>query len=220
MDDRKVLEVSNINGKKYSSVIKPNEEAQIADQPKKKTTGLISKDWLKKFKTVKGFNIIIPVILLCVLLVGYITLTKNSDEERGSSTENVEYTSALEYASQIEDSLAKVLSNVKGAGNVSVMVTLTSGPELIYATSKDTETNTISSGSNTTTTVTVVEEPIVVTRNGESTLLILMEKMSEVKGVIVVSSGASDVRVKLQLIEAIQSLLDVEDGNIQVITGI
>lgn len=218
MDDRNVIQATNITEKEYASVDTLQREGPV-QKPQKKKSSLFSSDWLKKFKTVKGIKIIIPVILLCVLFVGYLSFNKKNDTTK-TTNQTTQYMTASEYSEMIEKKLSSVLSNVKGAGTVSVMVSLDSGPELVYAMSKDSETNTVTTGGNSTTTVTLVEEPIIITQNGQSTPLILMEKMPQVKGVIVVSSGASDIGVKLELIQAVQSLLDVKDKNIQVITGI
>lgn len=219
MDDRNVIQATNITEKEYASVDASQKEGPV-QKPQKKKLSLFPSDWLKKFKTVKGIKIIVPVILLCVLFVGYLSFSKKNDTTKTTTNQTTQYMTASEYSEMIERKLSSVLSNVKGAGTVSVMISLDSGPELVYAMSKDSETNTVTTGGNSTTTVTLVEEPIIITQNGQSTPLILMEKMPQVKGVIVVSSGASDIGVRLELIQAVQSLLDVKDKNIQVITGI
>ena len=82
------------------------------------------------------------------------------------------------------------------------------------------QANTTTNASGTTTSITVVEEPIIITQNGEETPLVLMEILPVVKGVVVVAEGAKDVGVKLQLLEAVQALLSLSSGNIQILTGI
>ena len=63
---------------------------------------------------------------------------------------SISYTSSLEYCAILEDKLKTVLGSVKGAGNVNVMVTLESGPELKIATQIDERTNTNTNSSGTT----------------------------------------------------------------------
>jgi stage III sporulation protein AG len=122
----------------------------------------------------------------------------------------------MQYAELLETKLSKTLSAIAGAGKVEVMVTLESGPELVIATSTDKKTNTTESGSNKTQSVTVVENPVIVTQNGTSRPLVLMEILPKIQGVIVVAQGANNIKVKLDLLSAIQALLSISQGNIQI----
>ncbi len=217
------VEITNLKEKEYASVSNPakDEKQHVTKEGQTKLkTSLLSKDWYKKFASVKGIKLIIPIILLCVLGVVYISLTQKKSSTESSEVSVGNYLTATSYVEHLEARLAKVLSNVKGAGNVSVMVTIKSGPELVYATNTNTKTNTVSTGSSTTTDTNIVAEPIIVSKNGESNLLVLMEKMPDIKGVIVVCSGAVDTRVRLDLLQAVQTLLDVSSSDIQIITGI
>lgn len=143
-----------------------------------------------------------------------------SNTSSSNETDNYAYTTSLEYCNILESKLEKILSNIKGAGNVCIMVTLTSGPELKIATEKDERTSTTTNSSGTTTSVTIIEEPVIISTNGEDSPLVLMEILPVIKGVIVVAEGASNISVKLQLLEAVQSLLNIESSNIQIFTGI
>ena len=176
-------------------------------------------DLVKKFSNIKGIKIVVPLILLVLVITIYYSFFNDSSKKSLSSS-NISYTSSLEYSKLLEDKLKSVLSSIKGAGNVNVMITLESGPELKIATQTDERTNTTTNASGTTTSITVVEEPIIITQNGEETPLVLMEILPVVKGVVVVAEGAKDVGVKLQLLEAVQALLSLSSGNIQILTGI
>lgn len=176
-------------------------------------------DLIKKFSNIKGIKIVVPLILLVLVLTIYYSFF-NDSSKKTSSFSSISYTSSLEYSKLLEDKLKSVLSSIKGAGNVNVMITLESGPELKIATQTDERTNTTTNASGTTTSITVVEEPIIITQNGEETPLVLMEILPVVKGVVVVAEGAKDVGVKLQLLEAVQALLSLSSGNIQILKGI
>ena len=176
-------------------------------------------DLIKKFSNIKGIKIVVPLILLVLVLTIYYSFF-NDSSKKTSSFNSISYTSSLEYSQLLEDKLKSVLSSIKGAGNVNIMITLESGPELKIATQTDERTNTTTNASGTTTSITVVEEPIIITQNGEETPLVLMEILPVVKGVVVVAEGAKDVGVKLQLLEAVQALLSLSSGNIQILTGI
>ena len=162
-------------------------------------------------------KIIIPLLLVAFVILLYYSTKESS---LSSSVSNVSYTSSLEYSNILESKLKGLLGSIDGVGNVSVMVTLESGPELKIATQIDERTNTTTNSSGTTTSVTIVEEPIIITQKGEDSPLVLMEILPVVKGVVVVAEGAKDVGVKLQLLEAVQALLDLASVNIQILWGI
>ena len=113
-----------------------------------------------------------------------------------------------------------MLSEIKGAGKIEVMITYESSPELVPAFSTDTqETTNIQSGQNSTTqskTVSQNQNPITVSDQGENRALILVEKKPEIRGVIVVAEGASDLRVKLNLYNAVQTVLQVQANKVDV----
>lgn len=172
----------------------------------------------------KNSKIALMVVILSIILVAFLNLnTGTKTNFTNTSAQNfnsLEYVSSTKYINELEDKLISVLSKVKGAGQVNVMITLETGPELKIATSVDERTNTSTSSSTTTTSVTVIENPIIITQNGQSQPLVLMEIMPKIKGVIVVAQGAGSTKVKLELLEAIQALLDVTSNNIQIYAGI
>jgi stage III sporulation protein AG len=185
------------------------------NKTKEKGQALFDLPFLKKLKNVKNAEVIIACILGVIILLIYFsgfTTSKSSEE----NVLNSDYMSSMEYATVLENKLNKTLSAIAGAGEVKVMVTLENGPELVIATSTDKKTNSSESGTNKTQTVTVVENPVIVTQNGTSKPLVLMEILPKVKGVIVVSEGAGNIKVKLDLLNAIEALLSISPSNIQI----
>ena len=186
-------------------------------------------DKLKNVKFLQVFSgknakIAVLIVVLAVALLMYINLmgANNNTTTTAASTQfnSLEYVSSKLYVENLENKLVSVLSKIQGAGNVSVLITLESGPELKIATSVDERTNTTTSSSTSTTSVTVIENPIIITQNGQSSPLVLMEIMPVIKGVVVVSEGAGNTKVKLQLLEAVQALLNISGNNIQIYAGI
>ncbi len=172
-----------------------------------------------KFKAIvkKYFKVILLAILMLVGVVAYFTLTsKPNTKVSASKTISNKYITTMEYCDDLEQKLTKVLSRVKGAGNVSVMITLDGSPEIKYASDEDSRTSS-NSGSTTTTSSST---PIIVNSGGESTPLITSESLPEVKGVIVVSSGASDISIKLDILNAVSTLLDISREKVIVLKGI
>lgn len=52
-----------------------------------------------------------------------------------------------------------------------------------------------------------------------TTSQVIKETYPKIKGVVIVCTGGSDVKVKLEIYKAVQTLLDVNAGNIEVIAG-
>lgn len=160
---------------------------------------------------------LVPILVLgiCALLILKSLPTSTKVSSASSSEDGVSYTSSLEYIAILEDKLNKVLSGINGAGKTQVMITIDSSPILTIAKNEETKTVSSSGGSTTTTT----SEPIYVTANGKSNPLIIGETLPEIKGVIVVSSGASDVRVKMDIINAVRTALGISSDIIEVFVG-
>ena len=123
---------------------------------------------------------------------------------------------SLEYCEKLELKLVEVLKNIDGVGNISVMVTVESSPEIKIASNSDEKTNTVSNSAGTTTTSTSLQKPIIINSSGEGSAMVLYEISPRVTGVVVVADGAKDIRVKMDLFNAIQALLGVSNNNIQI----
>ncbi len=167
------------------------------------------KDFWDKFKKIKHIQIISAVVvglLICLIYFGFSQMTK-SEEITENSTE--EYSSAEEYVTALENKLCYVLSKITGVGNVDVVITLASGFTFEYAT--DVETKTVSSGGTETTVTTetiilVSNEPVVVKQN-----------YPEIKGVVIVAEGAENFAVKMNIMTAVETVLQIDTSNITIL---
>ncbi len=163
---------------------------------------------VKKIKNLKHIEYIVLAVFICILIL--ILLSTNIFKRESSASLNTD------YSNLIETKLEKVLSNIDGAGDVSVMVTVESSPQLIIATSKEEKTTSNSSNTSNSNNTTVVETPIIVSKNGVSSPLILQEIQPKITGVIVVAQGANDAKVRLELLKAVQSVLNIEISCIEI----
>ncbi|MFA5449991.1 MAG: hypothetical protein WC292_06095 [Clostridia bacterium] len=175
------------------------------------------KNFLAKLKTVKNIEIIIGIVIICIVALIYSTVTgvKTSAKKDESDIAQEEYASVTVLA---EERLQNILSEIEGAGRVKVMITYDGEPELITAATTNRNTNTYNSDNGSTSTLTETITPIVVTANGKSELIIIKEKLPPIKGIVIVSEGASDIRVKLNLIRATAALMKVNANAIEVFT--
>ena len=177
-----------------------------------------SKITLFKLLSGKGVKILILGIVCVIAFILFLSVNSGSQEivSSGNSKVSYEYKTTMEYCTELENKLEKVLSQIKGAGQVRVMLSVDGSPELVYATDSDTKVSNTSNGSTTTSS----SSPIIVQTNGSSGPLILTENLPIVKGVIVVSSGADNIGIKLDILQAVSTLLDLSTEKISVLKGI
>ncbi len=177
--------------------------------------------WLTKLKNIKHIEVYAVILLAVVVLAIWLMPMGNSSQTSTSPLDDANLTTTAEYALQLETRLNNVLSAISGAGEVQCMITLDGEVERVLAYSNDernssTENTTSSGSSNSTSTSTSNKEPILITVNGSSQPLVLYEIMPDIKGIVVVASGAGDVRVKLDILKAVQALLNVQSSQIEI----
>ena len=173
---------------------------------------------LVKMLSGKSLKIIALSIVCIIIFLIFLGIGNNSEVSNSNNvtTNKYEYITTMEYCTELENKLEKVLSQIKGAGSIGVMITVQGSPELVYAVDSDTKVSTNNNGSTTTNS----SSPIIVQTSSGSTPLILTENLPLVKGVIVVSSGASDIGIKLDIINAVSTLLDISTDKISVLKGV
>ena len=174
----------------------------------KKTSNFSNIKFFQKLKGVKHIELIIALILGAIILVIYIS-SLGADTKKQTSTQN--FNSISEYSHFLENKLANVLENIEGAGSVSTMITFETGTEYVYANNEESKTNTNTNNNSTTSTT--------ITSSTPKEDLLIKEILPKISGVVVVASGAKDVGVKLEIIKAVQAVLDVPIANIEVLVG-
>lgn len=196
-----------------------NNEEVAKSQNKKSILFKIKQNaFIKQLLSIKNIKPIIAIILFVVVALVVINIdfskSKNTTAVSANSS-TTDYTSSKAYIDDLENRLTAILSAIKGAGQTRVMITIENGPEINVANQTEEKTTTTGSGS----TVTVVTSPILISVAGEDVPLVTSETVPKIQGVIVVSAGASDIRVRLDMLYAIQALLDVPKDNIQIFAG-
>jgi stage III sporulation protein AG len=170
----------------------------------------------KKIGAVKNLNLAIIDALVCIALLCFFSIFSPS------SSANQVKNDTKSYYEQVENRLQTVLSEIKGAGNVKVMINYSGTSEIVTAVTKNTSTDkTTDKGSSTnrvTESTTEVTEPVIIQQNGEDTPVIIKEILPDIVGVIVVAEGAKDMSVKINLISAIQTLLNVSADKVEIFT--
>ena len=121
---------------------------------------------------------------------------------------------------ELEQRLSEVLSKIRGAGKVDVLVTYETNGEIVTASVRQTDEDVRSANgtgsSETSRSVREVTEPATVeTENGHKPI-ILYEKEPLVRGVIVVAEGAADFSVREKLQAAVHAATGIPIERIEV----
>ncbi len=187
-----------------------NEETQ------EKKQGFIARFMALSFK--KKLQYLAALLIVIVILAIYFASVGGPAKQQ---TPDVSASPATEAEqSSIEEKLQETLSKIEGAGRVQVMITYESTSEIVPAISVDTQTSTTTDESENGTSKTNTEnsQSEIVTVNGANGngALVLKEKSPPVKGVIVVAQGADDIGVKLSLLSAVKTILNISPDQVDV----
>lgn len=161
-----------------------------------------------KIKSVKNIEIIIGLVIIAVMIIIYSNVSAAKEKTEAASGGDVTLTENLETR------LAEILGEIEGAGEVKVMITFAGTGDKVTAETTNTHTTTTNGSTSSTTTTTTTSSPIL----SGSDVVILQEKMPEIKGVIVVAEGAGDMKVKLKLMQATATVLGINANSIQIFT--
>ena len=155
---------------------------------------------LEKLKGKKWIEYLFLGVLSIILIV--IFLCAIGKEEKKDIVSTIDgYVTNLEYR------LSTALSQVDGAGSVTVVITVESGMETVLATEKTVTENPDKS-------VTTSETPIII--NGKT--VVLMEKYPKIVGVLIVAQGADNFAIMNKLQQATVSLLDIDISKVEILS--
>lgn len=145
---------------------------------------------------------------ILILLVGIVFMAlpqKSTQKEQTQPSVTVQQEQIT-----VEQQLANILSNVKGAGRVEVMLTIKEGEEILY------QTNTDTSQSDTTGSVS---SDTVILSDKDRTQSGLVRKVNGPKyqGAIILCTGANNPSVRLAIIDAVSKITGLGADKISVL---
>lgn len=170
--------------------------------------------FLKKLKTIKHIEVIFAIIIVAIIAL-CLTVPVGGNKEI-----SVDERTEADYLEYIEAKLKSVLLNIKGVSSVEVMITYDGTIENVLANSKtyssDKTVDSSSSSSRTTESDNKTESPVIIEADGKDTALIIKRILPEIKGVIVVAEGAESVKVRMDLLRAVQTVLDITADKVEI----
>ena len=143
---------------------------------------------------------------------GDLNFNSNSGITETSSKKFYYYFSTSEYIDKTEENLKKMILSLDGINEAEVMLSVSSGGEIVYATNSEEKTTTDKSSSTTIKT----NEVVFVTEDGVTYPLVLKEILPTIDGVVIISKDVSDINVKLKVLEMVQNILDIPNNKINI----
>jgi stage III sporulation protein AG len=151
--------------------------------------------WVRKYRF---------VLLILLIGIGLMLIPFGSSEKADVSQQATAPTQP-----DISLELSRILSQIDGAGEVSVMLTIRTGISTVYQT--DDSITTGENGSNKQDTVIITDE------NRSQTGLIQHIVYPEYRGAIIVCQGADNLQVRLNIMEAVARITGLGMDKISVL---
>lgn len=119
------------------------------------------------------------------------------------------------YEQQLEERLERLISQVEGAGEVTVMVVLEGGEQAVYAQARQESTDTVTDALNGgSIRSSYTSDYVLIDDGGGSYALTETTLLPAVKGVAVVCTGAGDTRVVNRIVMLISTVLGITTNRI------
>ena len=151
---------------------------------------------LQSNKNRTALAVTVGVMAMLLLLLSEL-LPSGTTQKAAVST--AQTATVSQYQAQLEQQLEELISQLQGAGHTTVMVTLSTGEETVYAV--DTQTGDMQQ-----------QETHVLLQDGSA--LAETTYLPQVCGVAVLCEGGGDVRVAARITELVGALLDVPSNRI------
>lgn len=172
---------------------------------------------LSFLKGKKGMDFILVIIIILAIIFIYFTTYASPSSSNEAEETSVEVSQVSSDTTDTEARLSQVLSSIKGAGEVEVMITYESGTELVPAMNTQTDSTSQSEGEGTTTnTQSTKSEMVTVESNGDSKAMVVREDEPLVRGVVVIAQGAGEVSVRMELSQAVCTVLNIDQNKVEV----
>lgn len=179
----------------------------------------------ERIKNTKNTEIVALILVVAIILIMYPSLFGDREESLESLEDSgqIEGMAIDELSSEEreEERLERKLSVIDGAGMVEVLITYRAGRESIVAkhtveSSTDTEEADAEGGVRNVLQQSKEIQPVIIDGRDGREPMILKELTPEVKGVIVIAEGARDVRVRMELLRAVRTVLEVNANQVEV----
>lgn len=162
--------------------------------------------------------IILGGIGLLLILASSMLGTKDDSKKIDNGPEPV--VSVSEYSRRLEDRIAEIIKKMLPGSEVSVMITLNSGVEYVYATESRADSSQAQDNSDdrlqkNELSDSVEESYIIITdENGNERALKISERMPKIRGVVVVCTNGNSENIQEKVKTAVSTALDINSNKV------
>lgn len=157
------------------------------------------------------------LVVAIILAIYFSSLDTGGAKKTDDKAEAGAPVETISSDTEMEDRLKRVLSKVDGVGDVDVIINYESTAERVPAFSEDRQVSKSDSQDTSSETTSEKSDIATVQGNGASEALIVKENQPEVRGVIVVAQGAEDISVRMNLLNAVTTLLNVSADKVEIL---
>ena len=157
------------------------------------------------------------LVVAIILAIYFSSLDTGGAKKTDDKAEDGASAETISSDTEMEDRLKRVLSKVDGVGDVDVIINYESTAERVPAFSEDRQVSKSDSQDTSSETTSEKSDIATVQGNGASEALIVKENQPEVRGVIVVAQGAEDISVRMNLLNAVTTLLNVSADKVEIL---
>lgn len=189
----------------------------------KKLGELFSKFSVRKLKKDQLLILLLAGILLVVIALPTGETKESADETRDNSQGDLSAAdSQTEYIRYLEQKLSDTLSQIEGAGEVTVMVTLESSAEKVVEKDQTSDREKVTEsdsqgGTRTTENENQEESTVYAQGEGQNQQPYVSKELSpRIEGVVVVAQGGDQAVVRKNITEAVEALFGVESHKIRI----
>lgn len=150
---------------------------------------------------------------ICILAFGSCEGKQKDDEKQNVAEIDA---NDSKYAESMAIQLEEILSSVKGAGKVKVLMTFEAAHEKVLASNRKNDLETEVAEGGSTNKSSDSEDILLFESGGDEKPFVLKEKLPVPTGVLVTATGAGSESVRLEIYESVKALYGISGHRIKV----
>lgn len=150
---------------------------------------------------------------ICILAFGSCEGKQKDDEKQNMAEIDA---NDSKYAESMAIQLEEILSSVKGAGKVKVLMTFEAAHEKVLASNRKNDLETEVADGGSTNKSSDSEDILLFESGGDEKPFVLKEKLPVPTGVLVTATGAGAESVRLEIYESVKALYGISGHRIKV----
>lgn len=169
--------------------------------------------------------LLIGTLIIGISLFGSYPFKNDSQKMTTNPVEIVSTETEINRAEkELENRLETILSQIEGAGQVEVSIFIATGTRYEYAINVSANKRVIDEqdqggGIRMTTEDNSADQFVLIRGNqtGQEQPVVIQEASPQIQGILIVADGAKNIKVKMQLLQAVQTALGLDVHRIQVL---